>query len=632
MKNKKFTAIVCLLMTMLVALFLAACGNDSGGEAPKDDNYDFSQTGGTLTQEKSVDEGDIVKTFGNVAYKLQSDGIVVYNLSNGNINKIAFRKFSSNRNVPLEMYVTDKTITILYGRQSTIEDSNYSTNVVASQMNEQDYSKIYLEVLSNPTNTENASPSPVDLSEKIEYSFEFNGKFLASRMYTDSKNAYFAFSYDGMFSYNQNSTINSDIVGITGNGASISYKENNENKTLSNPQTVPGIKELRSGFKPTVFMKLNLSDVQNGATLNGVYGATLKDIYMSETSIIPVFTSYTTENSGGGCYSYYDYIDLTHCFKLSSDTLKIVDGVTLVGYTIYDRRAIKDYGDVIYITATKDDGSGTTVISLDTERFSLLNRLDNIAPNENVKSVTYGEENDKRYCYITTFLKIDPLFKIDITDPYRMQTLGFMEMPGFSTFMLNVGDYLLTFGYKENGSQGIASDLKISLYDSKGDGLTSIDDRIIENVVYAEAINDPRVIAVSNTTFAFSATTVCGAGSERSYAQALYVFDIDTQKEEIVYLGKVSNFGKGANFTYDYCTDRIEVDEEPRILTKFGQYAFCIQRARFYDGYLYTFSDGAIASYKIVEADALQGTEKYVSETYTARTFTHLSENDLFYQ
>lgn len=632
MKNKKFTAIVCLLMTMLVALFLAACGNDSGGEAPKDDNYDFSQTGGTLTQEKSVDEGDIVKTFGNVAYKLQSDGIVVYNLSNGNINKIAFRKFSSNRNVPLEMYVTDKTITILYGRQSTIEGSNYSTNVVASQMNEQDYSKIYLEVLSNPTNTENASLSPVDLSEKIEYSFEFNGKFLASRMYTDSKNAYFAFSYDGMFSYNQNSTTNSDIVGITGNGASISYKENNENKTLSNPQTVPGIKELRSGFKPTVFMKLNLSDVQNGATLNGVYGATLKDIYMSETSIIPVFTSYTTENSGGGCYSYYDYIDLTHCFKLSSDTLKIVDGVTLVGYTIYDRRAIKDYGDVIYITATKDDGSGTTVISLDTERFSLLNRLDNIAPNENVKSVTYGEENDKRYCYITTFLKIDPLFKIDITDPYRMQTLGFMEMPGFSTFMLNVGDYLLTIGYKENGSQGIASDLKISLYDSKGDGLTSIDDRIIENVVYAEAINDPRVIAVSNTTFAFSATTVCGAGAERSYAQALYVFDIDTQKEEIVYLGKVSNFGKGANFTYDYCTDRIEVDEEPRILTKFGQYAFCIQRARFNDGYLYTFSDGAIASYKIVEADALQGTEKYVSETYTARTFTHLSENDLFYQ
>ncbi len=629
MKNKKFTAIVCLLMTMLVALFLAACGNDGGSNAPAGDSYDFDKTGGTLTQEKSVDEGDIVKTFDNVAYKLQSDGIVVYNLTDGNINQIAFRKFSSNRNVPLEMYVTDKTITILYGRQSTIGGSNYATNVVASQMNEQDYSKIYLEVLSNPTNTENKSLSPVDLSEKIEYSFEFSGKFLASRMYTDSKDAYFAFSYDGMFSYNQNSTTNSDIVSITGNGASISYKENNENKTFTDPQTVPGIKELRSGFKPTVFMKLNLSDVQNGATLNGVYGATLKDIYMSETSIIPVFTSYTTEKSGGGCYSYYDYTDLTHCFKLSSDTLKIVDGVTLVGYTVYDRRAIKDYGDVIYITATKDDGSGTTVISLDAERFSLLNRLDNIAPNENVKSVTYGEDGDKRYCYITTYLKIDPLFKIDITDPYRMQTLGFMEMPGFSTFMLNVGDYLLTLGYNNNGAQGVASDLKISLYDSKGDGLTTIDDRIMENVVYAEAVTDPRVIAVSDNYFAFSATTIFSDEYGRNYVQALYVFQI--QNDELVYLGRVSNFGKGENFTRDYCTDKIEVNGEAKKLTNFGQYAFCVQRARFIDGFVYTFSDGAITSYKIIEADQQLGAEKYLSETYTSRVFTHLSENDLFY-
>lgn len=634
MKNKKFTIIVCLMLTMLTALFLASCGKDNsvGDDSDGSDDSGYEQTGGTLTQEKDVDEGDIVKTYGNVAYKLQSDGVVIYNLENGEIKQIAYRKFSSTRNIPLEMYVTDQTVTIVYGRQNSLEGASYEDTVLVNQMKEQDYSKVYIEVLSNPALAAAQISAPVNLSENVEYSFELNGEFIASRMYTDNKNAYFAFNYNGMFSYNQSTDKTSDIVGITGIGGSISYKENGNEITYKDAQAVPGLKQIQSGFKPVVFVKLDLNNLNDGCMLSGVYGATLQDIYMSKTSIIPIFTSRDEEKTGSGCYSYTDYVYSTYCFKLSSETLKIVDGVNLVGYRIYDRRAIKDYGDTIYITATKTDRSGTSIISLDANKFSLLNRIDDIAPRENVKSVTYGEENGKRYCYVTTYLTIDPLFKIDITDPYRMQTLGYMEMPGFSTFMINIGDYLLTLGYNANGMQGRVSSLKISLYDSKGDGLTSLDDRIIENVVYAEAITDPRVIAVSNTTFAFSATTVCGGGVEHSYAQALYVFDIDTQKEEIVYLGKVSNFGKGANFTYDYCTDRIEVDKEPKILTKFGQYAFCIQRARFNGGYLYTFSDGAIASYKIIDADASQGTEKYVSETYTARVFTHLSENNLFYQ
>ncbi len=622
MKNSKFIAIICLLATFVIALFLASCG--SGGsldvELPP---LDASETGGTLVQEAGVDEGDIVKNYGDYVYKLQTDGVTVYKIKDGHIELVASGKFSSSRNVPLEMYVTDQSIAVIYGKASSVDGSEYYN---APDYSEKPYTKVYVEVLNNPTAMQQTEV--YDLFTDVKYSFSMTGSLVASRTYVDSKQAYFAFSYSGNFTYaDYDEDYDDDITSLTGNKyTTISYMENGENKKYESAETVPGLRKFTQNYQPTVFTSINLDNPSEG-TMNAVFGAELFDIYMSETSIVPIFV--TTEYkkiSSGGCYSYPSRRAerITYCFKLSPD-LKIVDGVTLVNYSVYDRRAVKDYGDVIYIAATKTDGSGTTVIALDGNKFSLINKLEKIAPNEDVKSVTFGEEGEKRYCYITTFLQIDPLFKIDVTDPYRMETLGFMEMPGFSTFMLTVGDKLITLGYADNGAQGRISTMKVAMYDASGDGLSTIDERTIEKVYYCEAIDDPRVIAVSGTSFAFSVTRARTYGGD--FTQELYVFDLTA--DEIVLIGTVSNFASMPNDEIKNRIDYVEINGELKKTTDYGAYALQISRARFKDGYLYTFGDGVIASYRII-TDETTETGKFIADGYTERVFTSLSNAPIY--
>lgn len=619
MKKSKLFSVALLLMVALSALLMASCGNNDNPQVtpPKDLSYD--KTGGTLVQESGIDEGDIVKTYGNLAYKFQSDGLVIYKLTNGEATKKAYYKFPSARNIPLEMHVYNDNAVLLYGNKTNIGDDDYSQNGYTG--NDGKYSKTFLEVISIPENTENAETA-IDLAKNRRYTFSIPGQFVASRLYTETGLCYFAFSYAGNFNYAENAD---DVISM-GGSSYISYSENGAPKTLEKVSPVPGLLKIAGKYPPTVFLKLDLSSETVSSMMNAVYGAELQDIYMSQTSIIPVFRvlEYRTTRVGGGCYSYsyFKPAYTTYCFLLSPSSLKIIDGVTLLDYTLYDRRAIKDYGDVIYITATKTDDSGTTVIALDATRFSLINRLDKIAPDEDVKSVTFGEEGQNRYCYITTFRQIDPLFKIDVTDPYKMTTLGFMEMPGFSTFMLTVGDKLLTLGYADNGAQGRVSTVKIAIYDAKGDGLTPIDELTISNVYYCEAITDPRVIAVSGNRFAFSASST-SASSPSSYSavlsQALYVFEI--QNDGLEYIGKVSEF-------YQDETDRfriknVEIDGQVFTTTSFGKTALSTRRARFIDEYLYTFSDAAISSYKI--------TDGKVEKSRTSRTFTLFSGEEGLY-
>lgn len=628
MKNSKFIAITCLLATFVIALFLASCGQGPSGDVGQEPTppLDASQTGGTLVQEVGVDEGDIVKNFGDYVYKLQTDGVTVYKIKDGHIELVASGKFSSARNIPLEMYVTDQSIAVVYGKSSSVDGSGDYTGT--PDYTEKPYTRVYVDVLTNPTSLQQTEV--YDLFTDVKYSFSMMGSLVASRTYVDSKQAYFAFSYGGNFTYADYDEENEDddITSLQGaKYTKISYSENGETKYYENAETIPGLRKFTKNYAPTVFMNLNLDQPSENGAFNAVFGAQLFDIYMSETSIIPIFT--TTEYkrvSSGGCYSYPSMKTerITYCFKLSPD-LKIIDGVTLVNYNVYDRRAIKDYGDVIYIAATKNDGSGTTVIALDGNKFALINKLEKIAPNEDVKSVTFGEEGEKRYCYITTFLQIDPLFKIDVTDPYRMQTLGFMEMPGFSTFMLTVGDKLITLGYADNGAQGRISTMKVAMYDASGDGLSTIDERTIENVYYCEAIDDPRVIAVSGSSFAFSVTRSYNHGYR--YTQELFVFELT--EDEIVLIGTVSNFADNINDEIKHQINYVEVDGEIRNTTDYGAYALQISRARFKDGYLYTFGDGVIASYRII-TDESSATGKFIADGYTERVFTSLSNTPLY--
>lgn len=93
--------------------------------------------------------------------------------------------------------------------------------------------------------------------------------------------------------------------------------------------------------------------------------------------------------------------------------------------------------------------------------LNIVSTLENLGKEgESVQSTRFVGD----YAYVVTFLRTDPFYVIDVSDPENPVKLSELEIPGFSDYLQPIGeDYILGIGYGDldGGTQG----LKISLYD-----------------------------------------------------------------------------------------------------------------------------------------------------------------------
>lgn len=73
--------------------------------------------------------------------------------------------------------------------------------------------------------------------------------------------------------------------------------------------------------------------------------------------------------------------------------------------------------------------------------FTRLDRLE-LARGERLFATRF----DGARAYVVTFLRIDPLWVIDLSDPADLKVAGELEIPGWSTYLRPMGDRLLTLG------------------------------------------------------------------------------------------------------------------------------------------------------------------------------------------
>lgn len=92
-------------------------------------------------------------------------------------------------------------------------------------------------------------------------------------------------------------------------------------------------------------------------------------------------------------------------------------------------------------------------------------------PGEDIRSVRI-EQNT---LYLVTFLRTDPLYQFDITDPTNPTYIGELEVTGFSSYLHSISDELLLgLGY-EADEQGRLSGIKVSLYEASENDPVEID-------------------------------------------------------------------------------------------------------------------------------------------------------------
>jgi len=89
--------------------------------------------------------------------------------------------------------------------------------------------------------------------------------------------------------------------------------------------------------------------------------------------------------------------------------------------------------------ATTDWNEGTYVTVLNASTMQTVGRTEPLAPGEIMHSMRFMGDMG----YVVTFLNVDPLFTIDLSNPYNPRMLGELKIPGFSQYLHPVGDGLL---------------------------------------------------------------------------------------------------------------------------------------------------------------------------------------------
>jgi inhibitor of cysteine peptidase len=131
---------------------------------------------------------------------------------------------------------------------------------------------------------------------------------------------------------------------------------------------------------------------------------------------------------------------------------------------VLNQFSMDEYDGYFRVATTTHEGtSGNNVYALDMA-LNITGSLTDLAPGETIYSTRFMGDR----CYLVTFKKVDPLFVIDLSNPYNPRKLGYLKVTGYS-------DYL--HPYDENHIIGIGKEttdagefawyqgVKISLFD-----------------------------------------------------------------------------------------------------------------------------------------------------------------------
>ncbi len=149
-----------------------------------------------------------------------------------------------------------------------------------------------------------------------------------------------------------------------------------------------------------------------------------------------------------------------HVFALAPDAAEVVyRGSGFVPGTVLSQFSLDVRDDVVRVaTSFPHTERGLTVTRVTTAAvrngaLETLGASEDLAPGEQLQAARFLGDR----AYLVTFVRIDPLFVVDLADPARPRMLGEVELPGFSDYLHPLdADHLLTIGRAGNAVGQIA--------------------------------------------------------------------------------------------------------------------------------------------------------------------------------
>ena len=277
--------------------------------------------------------------------------------------------------------------------------------------------------------------------------------------------------------------------------------------------------------------------------------------YQTQAFVGHVNHIYVDENSMYTAYNYYDYqtelsqstyystivkFDIEHEDK----TITYKGGKTLYGH-IQNAYWMDEHNDYLRVVTSQSWPAKNRLYVLQEDIYEdKLNIVSSIAnglglEGETVRSVRFHQT----YAQVVTFLQTDPLYTIDLTDPYQPFILDDPILEeGFSTYMhmWNSDYHLIGFGFDAT-SDGRVTGLKLSAYDKRlAEPLETYsfasDDSNGFSYSFSEATYNPKALMIdpNRGIVGFPMSMYKNTSSEHYYESSFVIFFIDFNSDQII--------------------------------------------------------------------------------------------------
>lgn len=137
---------------------------------------------------------------------------------------------------------------------------------------------------------------------------------------------------------------------------------------------------------------------------------------------------------------------------------------------ILNQFSLGEYNDVLRIaTTTGNTWSGTSknhvfCLEASEEGLVIIGNIKDMAPGERIYSTRFIGPRG----FLVTFVKVDPLFTLDLSDPTDPKVLGELKVPGYSDYIHPFDEnHLITIGKdtKEEGGTAWYQGVQVSIFD-----------------------------------------------------------------------------------------------------------------------------------------------------------------------
>ena len=482
---------------------------------------DYSKTN---VQVEGVDEADIVKTDGIYIYYVCSDKIVIVNAEDSsNLKIVSELNYDEDDFYPYELYINENKLIIIgqkynnYYDELIKVDSMYSTSF--RRNNTFTVAKVY--------NAEKKS------SLKLEREVEIEGNYLSSRMIGD--NLYFIaneYLYSYLIRNKELDEINED-----------EYKPIYKDTAISDEEKYIEYNDIYyfPESEDTSYLNVVGFNVKNMEEANiDTYLGAGTEIYSSQDNLYITRVKYEyRDTKTHGYYNNYDVNTYIYKFKLENSKATYVNAGSVPGEVLNQFSMDEKDGYFRIATTDSDDWNSetnTNNLYVLNENLEIVGKVEGLAKGEKIYSVRFMQNR----AYMVTFVEMDPLFVIDLTDPTNPTVLGELKIPGYSKYLHPYDDnHIIGFGEntKTNEYGGVVTDgMKMALFDVSDPNnpkeLYAVD--IGEKGTYSELLNNHKALLFSKEkniiAFPISISEETGSYRTKLKFQGAIVYGLDLEK------------------------------------------------------------------------------------------------------